>query len=102
DITYNLGGAYSTFISDVGVDDETGPGTVQFQVMADGVKIYDSGTMTQAGATQSINVDVTGVQTLVLHVGNADNDFSYDHADWAGARVIQVSQATPAAPSTLV
>jgi hypothetical protein len=37
DVRYDLNGAYSTFISDVGVDDEVGSrGSVVFQVYADG------------------------------------------------------------------
>lgn len=102
DITYNLGGAYSRFLADVGVDDETGAGVVQFTVIADGQTIYDSGAVTQAGVTRSINVSVAGVQTLVLHVGNSDGTTSSDHADWAIARLQNNTPVNPpAAPSGL-
>jgi hypothetical protein len=85
-VTYNLGGQYSRFVSDVGIDDEvcTGCGSVVFQVWADGTKLYDSGAMTQASPTQNINVSVAGTTQLqlVVNVGaTGDND----HADWAGA-----------------
>ena len=53
DITYALGGGYTSFLADIGIDDETGNGTVVFQVFADGVKIYDSGTMNQSSSAPS-------------------------------------------------
>ena len=65
DITYNLNGQYTTFFSDVGVDDEVGNnGTVEFFVYVDGVLKFDSHLMTGASATQSLGngsgIDVTG------------------------------------------
>jgi regulation of enolase protein 1 (concanavalin A-like superfamily) len=102
-LVYNLVGAYGRFMSDVGVDDETGAGTVVFQVFADNVKIYDSGTMTQNSATKSIDVSVAGVQQLMLIVTNAGDDNSFDHADWANSRLTTApAPVVPAAPSLLV
>ena len=70
----------------VGVDDEGGSnGSVVFQVYLDGVKKYDSGTMTGASATKFIDLDVTGAKTLRLVVTDAGNGNTFDHADWAGA-----------------
>lgn len=60
-----------------------------FQVSLDGNVVYDSGTLTGASATKKVLVDVTGKQELRLLVGDADGDISYDHADWAGARVVK-------------
>lgn len=97
-IIYNLGGAYSTFKSDVGVDDEEATnGSVDFQVVADGTTLFDSGTMTPSTATKSINVSVAGVQQLELIVGDAGDGIDYDHGDWAGAELT----GSPAAPSGL-
>jgi hypothetical protein len=92
-ITYNLAGGYTNFLSDVGVDDEAnGNGSVIFQVYADGVKVYDSGTVTGASPAQSLNLNVTGVQQLQLVVVNGiPNNIDYDHSDWAGARLIPAS-----------
>ena len=100
---YNLGGICSRFQSDIGVDDEVGSnGSVVFQVFADGRKIYDSGIMTGASATQSIDLDVTGVRRLTIGVTDTGNDNSSnrnsnDHADWAGAHVV-VTNTTPRMP----
>ena len=90
-ITYNLGGAYSNFLSDVGVDDEENgrSGAVEFQVFGDGKLLFDSGVLTTASPITSINVNVAGVQTLTLVATNGvSGTIDYDHADWAGARLI--------------
>ncbi len=90
-ISYALNGKYSTFVSDVGVDQEEdtkGEGTVIFQIYGDGKLLFDSGALTndQVG---HVNVDVSGVQTLTLVATNGvPNSIDYDHADWAGARLL--------------
>jgi hypothetical protein len=102
-ITYQLGGAYSTFTSDVGIDNEedgVGNGDVQFIVLGDGVKLYDSGTL-QNDDVRSINVSVAGVQTLTLQaLPGASGSIDYDHADWAGATLYGAA-SVPSAPTNL-
>lgn len=89
DIRYNLGGSCNTFYSDIGVDDEVGSnGSVVFQVWTDGVKVFDSGTMTGSSTTQQVSVGVTGVNELRLVVTDSGNGNGNDHADWANARVL--------------
>jgi autotransporter-associated beta strand protein len=87
----------------VGVDDEVGSnGSVIFQVLADGTKIYDSGIMTGGAAAKTINLDVTGVRRLTIGVTDTGNDVSgnrnsNDHSDWANAWVV-VTNTTPQVP----
>uniref|UniRef100_UPI00047550BF NPCBM/NEW2 domain-containing protein n=1 Tax=Deinococcus aquatilis TaxID=519440 RepID=UPI00047550BF len=82
-MTFALGGKCSTFTAQVGVDDEVGDkGSVIFKVIADGVTLFDSGTMTGASATKVVSVSVVGKQQLQLIVTDAGNGISYDHADW--------------------
>jgi hypothetical protein len=95
--TYALGGNYTNFISDIGVDDEVGNnGSVIFQVLADGVQIYDSGLMTGISTTKTVSLNVTGKQSLQLVVTDGGNGNGFDHADWANARLISI----PAGPDT--
>ena len=102
-LTYSLGGSYSSFQADLGIDDEVGNnGSVIFRVLADGAEIFRSGTLTGASRTQSINLDVTGRQTLQLIVDNADGSFAFDHANWADAKLIENSaEAKPTEASTV-
>ncbi|MFN8556299.1 MAG: NPCBM/NEW2 domain-containing protein [Dehalococcoidia bacterium] len=61
EIRYALGGACSRLTASVGVDDEVGAnGSVVFQVWADGVQLYDSGAMTGATATRTLDVTLSG------------------------------------------
>jgi hypothetical protein len=99
ELRYALGGAYATFIADVGVDDETGAyGSVVFQVYADGVKLFDSGVMTGTTATKPVSIGVGGRSVLRLVVTDAGNGNGSDHADWAGARLVRATAAVSAAP----
>ena len=95
EIIYNLNGQYTRFLTDVGIDDEinTGCGTVSFDVYVDNVLVYSSGTMTSTSATKSIDLNVTGKQTLKLVVTNGGDNSTCDHADWAGARLVPLSGA---------
>jgi nitrous oxidase accessory protein NosD len=103
-IIYNLSGQYSSFISDVGIDSEEngrGIGSVDFQVLGDGKVLFDSGVLTNASATVSINVSVAGIQQLsLLAVNGVAGSIDYDHADWAGARLL-AQPSVPAAPANL-
>ena len=87
-VVYGLGGGVASFLADVGVDDECeSDGSVVFQVFVDGVKRFDSGTMTGAGATKPVAVNVAGAKQLVLKVTDGGNGNACDHADWANARL---------------
>ncbi|HEX2972892.1 MAG TPA: NPCBM/NEW2 domain-containing protein [Tepidisphaeraceae bacterium] len=95
-ITYKLGKQYRKFTSAIGVDDSMGNrGSVVFQVFADGNKVYDSGLMTGASDTQFINLNVTGVNQLILKVRNGGDGSPSDAADWANARLTPIAATTP-------
>ena len=86
-VTYNLGGQYVRFLSDVGVDDEVGSnGSVIFRVVLDGNELFNSALMTGTSATKSIDVDVSGGTQLQLIV-SGDANIDQDHASWGGARL---------------
>ena len=101
DTTYALGGNYTRFISDIGVDDGVGSnGSVVFQVWTDGVQIYDSGIMTGGSTTKTVDVDVTARQNLRLVVTGGSDGIAYDHANWASARLTSVSSGPDTSPPT--
>lgn len=88
DVRYDLGGSYSRFLSDVGLDDETGNGgSVIFQVFGDGVPLYNSGVLSGSDVRRQVDVNIAGVNELQLLVTNAGDGDGLDHADWANARL---------------
>lgn len=84
----NLKGGGTRFQASVGVDDEAGgKGSVEFRISADGKPVWSSGIMKGGQPAKPVDLDVTGVKTLALRVGDAGDGYEYDHADWADARI---------------
>ena len=82
-----LAGGTRKFEATVGLDDGArGPGSVVFQVVADGINVFDSGVMRSNSPPQPVSVDLRGVKSLLLTVTDAGDGFLCDHADWADAR----------------
>lgn len=102
-LTFDVSGKCRTFVSDIGVDDEVGSrGSVAFKVYGDGVKLYDSGTMTGTSTTKSIKADITGRSTLMMVVTDTGNGNAYDHADWAAPALLGCQATSPAPGQALV
>lgn len=88
---YNLSGNYSRFIASVGVDAYTkftNVSSVQFRVWGDGVLLYESSLMRVDTPADKIDVSIKGVNELKLEVTDGGDGQSWDHADWADARLI--------------
>jgi hypothetical protein len=89
EIVYRLDNRYQRFQAEVGVDDEKkGLGSVVFQVVADGRKLFDSGVVRGKQPARKISVSLDGVEELQLIVTDAGDGINCDHADWADARLI--------------
>lgn len=92
EVVYNLaGGTYKSFQCYVGQDQEIGGSFdgIGFQIYLDGVKSFDSGTMTKDTPSKLINLDVTGKSELKLVVSDGGSgDISEDHGDWADAKLL--------------
>ncbi len=90
-----LDGGAERFLAFVGVDDNAnGAASITFRVVADGRTVWQSGVMKPGDTAQRVDVEVRGVKTLLLQVGDAGDGVSFDHANWAEARFI-VSGAKP-------
>ena len=88
DVGLYLDGHCGRFTAVVGVDDEAGnSGSVTFSVVADGVAVYTSPTLTGASAPLPVDVGVAGARVVDLVVGDAGDGNGLDHADWADARL---------------
>lgn len=88
----NLHGAATHFESMVGVDDERkGTGSVQFFLLVDGKLAAQTGVMKGGDQPMLLSADLTGAQRLVLYVGDANDNYDNDHADWGGAYITLAS-----------
>jgi alpha-galactosidase len=87
-LRYRLGQACSRFVADVGIDDDQGGrGSVQFEVWADGERLFQSGALTGESPVREVSVDVSGRRELRLFVGIGGDNDGLDHGVWAGARL---------------
>ena len=81
-MVYRLGGHCSTFQRDISLDAAAkGGGTVDFQIWADNVMLYDSGVITGSSPTKTVRVGMNGYQTLRLVVTGAQDGIANDVAD---------------------
>lgn len=85
-VRYRLGQACSRFVADVGIDDDQGGlGSVEFEIWADGERLFRSGVVTGASPPVAVDVDVRGRRDLRLFVSTGGDTYAHDHAVWAGA-----------------
>lgn len=83
----DLAGATERFQAFVGVDDNAnGAATLTFKILGDGKKLWESGLMKPGDKAKAVDVDLRGVKTLLLQVGDGGDGISFDHANWADAR----------------
>jgi hypothetical protein len=89
-IIYDLTDKKATYFSSyVGVDRlmYNTVGSVGFQVYVDGVKKYDSGTMTANVQQKYVEVPLVGAKELKLVVTDGGNGQGSDHATWGDAKL---------------
>jgi hypothetical protein len=89
-ITYSLGGQYTKFVSDTGLDFLENSATMIFEVNVDDKLVYDNGNGTKTkDQVAPVSLDVTGKQTLMLYVRDGFDDSSDDFGVWGGARLLK-------------
>ena len=88
-LNINLGGGAQSFFASVGVDDDVkgySSASVEFIIVGDGKELWKSGVMRAGEAAKECSVNLKGVKTLTLKVGDAGDGNIFDHADWANAK----------------
>jgi alpha-galactosidase len=83
-----LDGGAEKFSASVGVDDEKkkSPASIEFSLIGDGITLWKSGVMRGGDAARVCEVNLAGVKSLVLEVGDAGDGIDSDHGDWADAK----------------
>ena len=82
-ILYDIGGKFSQFTSDYGIDTESGPqGSVVFEIVGDGTTLFRSDIIKRYDLPRHMDVNIQGVKHLELKVTDGGNGITDDHADW--------------------
>jgi alpha-galactosidase len=103
-----LHGDAERFTAMVGVDDEVNTrGSITFKLTGDGKTLWESAVMRGGQAAAPVTVDLRGVKTLVLSVGDGGDGIDFDHADWAEAKFVMargkpVALVPPAEPAVVL
>ena len=96
--TFRLDGKAISFEAKVGLDAEVpdGKGSVEFRVLADGVRVYSSGHISKKDTVKEVKVDLAGVRQVELVIDEAFDSVAYDHADWVDALFTMKDGTRPA------
>ena len=89
DIVFVIPSGCTTLVVDVGVDAEVGAnGSVAFQVLADGLNLFETDVIRGSSMHQSLAIDLTGRKRLQLVTSDGGDGPENDHGDWADAQLI--------------
>jgi len=90
ELSFSVPAECHTLSAQVGIDDEVGArGSVIFEVW-DGTatRLYQSAVKHGGESASAVDVALGAANTLRLVVTNGGDDNSYDHADWADAKLL--------------
>lgn len=91
EVVYNLGGNYTRFVTDMGLDNAGiwNP-SIRFEVIVDGQIVCNSGQVDLNTPPITCDITVSGKQTLTLKAYDDTTPGKYgDYANWAGARLLR-------------
>lgn len=90
EVYYQLHGQATSLTAVIGIDQSMNPGdrigdgaTVRITVTGDGKVLWNSGVITLNTAPVPVNVNLTGIQQLVLKVDDAGDGLGHDWLVWA-------------------
>jgi alpha-galactosidase len=89
-VRMELNGGATRFSAFVGVDDNAGgkEAAIIFKLVGDGKTLFKTGVMRLGQAAEKVDVDVTGIEVLLLLADAAGDGIAFDHADWAEAQLL--------------
>lgn len=59
---------------------------LEFKIIGDGRELWRSGVMKRGDEAVEFDVDLSGIDKVLLLVDMCDDEFMYDHADWVDVR----------------
>lgn len=96
-VVYNIEGkGYSSFESYIGVNQGNvkNKGSVTFEILLDGQKVYDSGIIKGSDDQKFVSIPLNNVKEITLITTNAGDGNGSDHSIWADAKFI-IEDAIP-------
>jgi hypothetical protein len=95
DVVLDIAGKnYTLFAANVGIEDASGGGSVEFQVLVDG-KLKAKSPVMRPGAVHAFRVAVKDGKEVTLRVLNGGDGNDHDHAAWGWARFIEAGKVDP-------
>lgn len=91
EIEFDVKGIYDTFSAFVGLDDEfnSNDGSVEFFLVGDGKVLWRSNALKKADGAVPVNVNIKGIQKLLLRVKRTEGQNGRAHADWVDAKLVR-------------
>jgi hypothetical protein len=88
-IWYTLGGAYTRFVADTGLDYMEDSTRTGFEISLDGALVYDTGNVDKSDV-KTIDIDVTGRNEILVYTRTDNyNAPDKDFGVWGGARLLK-------------
>jgi alpha-galactosidase len=80
-----LANGSARFHSVVGINDEEKEtrGSAVFKIYSNNVLLWQSGVMRSRGPSETVNISMAGIDTLLLCTETTEDGPGYDHTDWA-------------------
>lgn len=93
---YDLGGKAVSVSGLVGADDNNlYAGKLQFKIIGDKKELWKSGVMQKGDPVKEFNVNLSGIDKVLLLVEECGDGIMYDHADWLNVKFVTRGDITP-------
>lgn len=80
----------------MGADDKNlFAGKHRFKILGDRKVLWDSGVMRKGDAARAFDVDLSGLDKVLLLVEEAGDGIMYDHADWLEVKITTRGEVEP-------
>lgn len=73
---------YTTFTGACGLDDEAPAGSITCQILSDGKVLFQTPVLRAGTPAQPFSIDINGLGSVELVIGNGGDGKNSDHADW--------------------
>ena len=93
---YDLDGKAVSVSGLVGADDNNlYAGKLQFKIIGDKKELWKSGVMQKGDPVKEFNVNLSGIDKVLLLVEECGDGIMYDHADWLNVKFVTRGDITP-------